>query len=68
MSDPVVDSHQHFWDPTRADYPWLTDELARIRRPFGPSDLEPLSTTKQIPGGCSATMSRPESQLSDERA
>jgi len=25
-----------------ADYPWLTDELAAIRRPFGPDDLEPL--------------------------
>jgi L-fucono-1,5-lactonase len=48
MSDPVVDSHQHFWDPTRADYPWLTDELARIRRPFGPSDLEPLLRTRGV--------------------
>jgi L-fuconolactonase len=48
MSDPVVDSHQHFWDPTRVDYPWLTDELARIRRPFGPSDLEPLLRTRGV--------------------
>jgi L-fuconolactonase len=24
----IVDSHQHFWDPARADYPWMTDELA----------------------------------------
>lgn len=35
----IVDAHHHFWDPARADYPWLTDELARIRRPFGPADL-----------------------------
>jgi L-fucono-1,5-lactonase len=39
---PVVDAHHHFWDPARATYPFLTDELAAIRRPFGPSDLRPL--------------------------
>ncbi len=38
----IVDAHHHFWDPTRADYPWLTDDIASIRRPFGPSDLAPL--------------------------
>ena len=38
----VVDAHHHFWDPTRADYPWMTDALAPIRRPFGPDDLRPL--------------------------
>jgi L-fuconolactonase len=38
----VVDAHQHFWDPGRAHYAWLTDERAAIRRPFGPDDLRPL--------------------------
>lgn len=38
----IVDAHHHFWDPGRADYPWLTDELAEIRRPFAPDDLSPL--------------------------
>jgi L-fucono-1,5-lactonase len=38
----IVDAHHHFWDPARADYPWLTDELVTIRRPFGPDDLAPL--------------------------
>jgi L-fuconolactonase len=37
----VVDAHQHFWDPARATYAWLTDELDPIRRAFGPADLEP---------------------------
>ena len=37
----IVDAHHHFWDPGTADYPWLTDELAVIRRPFGPDDLAP---------------------------
>ena len=38
----IVDAHHHLWDPGRADYPWLTDELAPIRRAFGPADLAPL--------------------------
>jgi L-fuconolactonase len=38
----IVDAHHHFWDPSRNDYPWLTDELAAIRRAFGPEDLRPL--------------------------
>ena len=37
----IVDAHHHFWDPATAAYPWLTDELASIRRAFGPADLEP---------------------------
>jgi L-fuconolactonase len=38
----IVDSHHHFWDPTRRRYPWMGDELAAVRRPFGPEDLRPL--------------------------
>lgn len=38
----VVDAHQHFWDPGRAHYAWLTDERAAIRRRFAPDDLRPL--------------------------
>jgi L-fuconolactonase len=38
----IVDAHHHLWDPATADYPWLTDELAAIRRPFGPEDLAPF--------------------------
>ena len=37
----IVDAHHHFWDPARADYPWLTEALAPIRRAFGPADLAP---------------------------
>jgi L-fuconolactonase len=37
----VVDAHQHFWDPGRWHYAWLTDERAAIRRPFEPDDLRP---------------------------
>ncbi|MBR0698999.1 amidohydrolase family protein [Bradyrhizobium diazoefficiens] len=39
----IIDAHQHFWDPARADYPWMAaDELTPIRRAFGPADLAPL--------------------------
>ena len=38
----VVDAHQHFWDPALGDYPWMTDEVAPIRRRFMPDDLRPL--------------------------
>jgi L-fuconolactonase len=44
----IVDAHHHFWDPGRADYPWLTDELAAIRRPFGPDDLAPLVASEGV--------------------
>ena len=39
----IIDGHQHFWDPARADYAWMdTPELTPIRRAFGPADLAPL--------------------------
>jgi L-fuconolactonase len=38
----IVDAHHHFWDPALAEYPWLTDELAEIRRAFRPDDLRLL--------------------------
>jgi len=44
----IVDAHHHFWDPATADYPWLTDELAAIRRTFGPDDLGPLVATAGV--------------------
>jgi L-fucono-1,5-lactonase len=50
MNAPVVDSHQHFWDPTRADYPWMTDDVAVLRRRFGPDDLEPLLRENGVAG------------------
>jgi L-fuconolactonase len=37
----IVDAHHHVWDPATAHYPWLTDEMAVIRRAFTPTDLAP---------------------------
>jgi predicted TIM-barrel fold metal-dependent hydrolase len=44
---PIVDAHQHFWDPTANRHPWLCDEppipfrygdYRAIRRPYLPAD------------------------------
>ncbi|MGC2087538.1 MAG: amidohydrolase, partial [Bradyrhizobium sp.] len=44
-----IDAHQHFWDPARADYPWMQGaEMAPIRRSFGPADLAPLLNANGI--------------------
>jgi L-fuconolactonase len=44
----IIDSHQHFWDPAAAEYPWMTDD--RLRRRYGPEDLEPLLRAHGIEG------------------
>jgi L-fuconolactonase len=49
VSSPVIDSHHHFWDPGRADYPWMKGPaMAPIRRPFGPDDLAPLAAASGV--------------------
>jgi L-fuconolactonase len=42
VSHARIDAHQHFWDPTRAEYPWMTAAMAPIARRFGPEDLAPV--------------------------
>jgi len=44
----TVDAHQHFWDPGRRLYPWMSDEIEPIRRKFAPSDLGPLLDEKGV--------------------
>lgn len=39
MTSPVIDAHQHFWDPDRGDYSWISGAFQPIRRVFGPADL-----------------------------
>jgi L-fuconolactonase len=36
-----IDSHQHFWNPSRGDYDWMPMDNAILARPYGPLDLEP---------------------------
>jgi L-fuconolactonase len=52
-----IDSHQHFWEYDPAQYPWITDKLARIRRSFLPADLEPELKAAGL-DGCIAVQAR----------
>ncbi|HEY3039625.1 MAG TPA: amidohydrolase family protein [Pyrinomonadaceae bacterium] len=38
----IVDSHQHFWQLGRFDYPWMSPELGVLYRDYLPSHLEPI--------------------------
>src|SRR6478672_10028415 len=53
-----IDAHQHFWNPTRGDYGWLTPELTTLYRTFGPADLQPLLETAGFQG-CVAVQAAP---------
>jgi L-fuconolactonase len=44
MASMQIDSHQHFWNPSRGDYFWMTPDLEPLRRTYGPDDLAPLLT------------------------
>ncbi len=37
-----VDAHQHFWRYSGAEYGWIDEEMASIRRDLLPRDLKPL--------------------------
>jgi len=45
-----LDSHQHFWRPSRGDYGWLTPDLVPLYRDFVPGDLAPLLDRHGIAG------------------
>ncbi len=56
---PVIDAHQHFWDPVRNHHPWLTEEgvipfrygdYAAIRRPFLPPEYRQLTRGHNVIG------------------
>lgn len=37
-----IDSHQHFWNYSRAEYEWIDGKMAVLKRNFLPSHLAPL--------------------------
>jgi L-fuconolactonase len=45
-----IDAHHHVWDPAVADYPWMTDDLAVIRRRFDTDDLRAVSGPAGVTG------------------
>ncbi len=38
----IIDSHQHFWQVGRFDYPWMSSDVEMLYRDYLPSELEPV--------------------------
>jgi len=45
-----IDSHQHFWRYSAADYPWIGAGMERLARDHLPEDLEPVARAAGIDG------------------
>jgi L-fuconolactonase len=52
-----LDSHQHFWHYRPAEYPWISDRMAVLKRDFLPKDLQPLLQSIHF-DGCVAVQAR----------
>jgi L-fuconolactonase len=53
-----IDSHQHFWRYGPAEHPWMTEEMASLRRDFMPEDLQRLLKDLRF-DGCIAVQASP---------
>ena len=38
----IIDSHQHFWQVGRFDYPWMSSDVTVLYRDYLPEQLEPV--------------------------
>lgn len=47
---PLIDAHQHFWDPSAVAYPWMDPADTVIHRRYGPEHLAPLLERHGIAG------------------
>lgn len=52
-----IDSHQHFWSYSAADYPWIGAGMERLARDYLPEDLGPVAAAAGI-GGTVAVQAR----------
>ncbi|TXR47653.1 amidohydrolase family protein [Phyllobacterium endophyticum] len=51
MASPIIDSHQHFWDPASGgDYGWLSGPFEPLNRKFEPRDLHPALQANGVVG------------------
>ena len=44
----MIDSHQHFWQVGRFDYPWMTSDLGVLYRDYLPDELVPILTNNGV--------------------
>jgi L-fuconolactonase len=52
-----IDSHQHFWRYRGADYPWMGEGMAVLKRDWLPRDLKPLLEQHRV-DACIAVQAR----------
>src|SRR3954468_9396514 len=45
-----IDAHQHFWDLSRFDYPWMPPGDSPLRRNYLPGDLAPILEQHRFDG------------------
>ena len=59
-----IDSHQHFWTYSAAEYPWIGAGMERLARDYLPADLEAVAAPEGIAGSVAvqARQSLAESQ------
>ena len=50
MSSMRIDAHQHYWDLSRLDYPWMPPEPSVLRQTCLPGELEPILANRQFDG------------------
>ena len=68
----IIDSHQHFWQLGRFDYPWMSSSLGVLYRDYLPDQLEPIlaqngvSKTVLVQASNSVEESRWLLQLADD--
>src|SRR5437879_875488 len=43
-----VDAHHHLWNYSTAEYPWIDDSMAALRRDFTAADLHKAMNTSRI--------------------
>ena len=45
-----IDAHQHFWNYSAAEYPWIGSGMERLARDYGPADLAPALAAAGLDG------------------
>ena len=64
----IVDSHQHFWQVGRFDYPWMTTDLGVLYRDYLPSDFETADQVVVVQASNSVAESRWLLELADQNS
>jgi L-fuconolactonase len=50
MNSMRIDAHQHYWDLSHLDYPWMPPAPSVLRHTYLPADLEPSLTASRFDG------------------